>query len=115
MENPEKKDKYFPGLRKVASSVLSIFWNKSETSTIDDKDLKLPTVNETRSYCLKVYLDDVLMDLRSGHIMQVEEVINHIVHVYDCLYVPSLHNDKVYLTSWVREWRCNELKHVSAA
>ena len=116
MENPEKKDKYFAGLRKVASSVLSMFWNKSETSTTDDKDIKLPTVNETRSYCLKVYLADVLIHLRSGCITQMEEIISHIVNVYDCLYVPSLHNEKVYLTNFVtRDWRCNDLKHVSTS
>ena len=115
IENPEKKDKYFFGIRKVASSIVNILLGQSETSTADIKDVKLPTMIETRSYCLQVYLADVFKNLQSGCVTHVEELISHIVYVYDCLHLPLLHNGKTSLSSETREWKCNDLKHVSQA
>ncbi|XP_019853235.1 PREDICTED: E3 ubiquitin-protein ligase RNF213-like [Amphimedon queenslandica] len=104
LENQEK-------IRKVASSIVNILFGQPETTTADIKDVKLPTMIETRSYCLQVYLADVFKNLQLGCVTHVEELISHIDNVYDCLYVPLLHNERTSLSTVTREWKCNDLKH----
>lgn len=102
-------------LQKVAATASSFYhflMGSSGTEASAPEAIRLPTMEETRSLCLKVYLEKYYAALQSAHVVQLFNVIQDILHIYDCLYSPIIHTEKSRLSSDAQEWKCSQLKHV---
>ena len=76
-----------------------------------DAALKLPTMEETRLMCLRLYLSDHIASMRSGSIAKPLELVQDIVNIHKCLYTPLIHNGAT--VDFVRPWKYFNLRFVS--
>ena len=96
----------------TATSVYHFFVGGSGTETSATEAAKLP-MEKTRALCLEVYLKEIFTALLSGQVVQPFNMIQNVLHIYECLHTPVIHSDKVTYSSNTQTWICSHLKHVS--
>ena len=96
----------------TATSVYHFFVGGSGTETSATEAAELP-MEKTRALCLEVYLKEIFTALLSGQVVQPFNMIQNVLHIYECLHTPVIHSDKVRYSSNTHPWTCSHLKHVS--
>ena len=92
----------------TATSVYHFFVGGSGTEISATEAAELP-MEKTRALCLEVYLKEIFTALLSGQVVQPFNMIQNVLHIYECLHTPVIHR----YSSNTQTWICSHLKHVS--